>query len=44
MEIMKNIQEGKADFSKLNSKNVYLEESWLEGLNLVRWMTKLDHR
>ena len=26
----------------MNSKNFFLGEKWLEGLNLVMWMTKRD--
>jgi len=43
-QIMDNIREGKSDFSKLNSSNIYLGERWLEALNMIRMMTKKDHQ
>ena len=42
LRIINNIKEGKGDYSKINSKNVFLGEKWLEGLNLIMWMTKKD--
>ena len=41
---MANIKDGKNDFSALNSDNPYLGESWLEGLDMIRLMTKTDHQ
>lgn len=41
-KLMGNIKDGKADFSKINSKNFYLGEKWLELLNILLMMTKVN--